>query len=269
MARSLGFWLMAMALASGGCDRLGAPAGEREAAAADTGGAPAPGPAPPDIGAAAGAGSAQRTRFEREFTATGAEPGWRLDLLRDYVSFTRPGLPAVGGLPEPASYGERGLQVKAGPLLVTLLDQPCTYGDSESFDYAAEVRYQGVTYKGCARPAGESQPIASWTGMLPELIEPIDACLARARAKPARVTIAYAAEPGAANVRLLDADGGRFECVVEGRTITYFEAIGDSDVLGGERDPLFTRAPDEPPAGECLASDPAPLELGWLTRRIC
>jgi len=268
MARSLGYWFMALALAAaGGCQRSDSPRQTgAPGRAPDGGGAEA---VSPDIGALAAAGSPERARFEGEFIATGAEPGWRLDLLQDYVSFTRPGLPAVGGLPNPPEIGARGMRVKAGALLVTVVEEPCTYGDSPAFAYSAEVRYQGVAYKGCAqRASGETQS-GSWAGMVEDLAPAIDLCLGRARSKPARVTIAYEAQEGLSNVRLLDADGGRFECVVERGAITYFETIGDRDILGGERDPLFTRAPDLPPEGPCLASEPAPQELGWLTRRIC
>ncbi len=58
--------------------------------------------------------------YEGEFEAVGSEPFWRLDLLNEWASFTRPGLQDVGGLPSRRDYRAQGARFVAGPLVITL-----------------------------------------------------------------------------------------------------------------------------------------------------
>jgi uncharacterized membrane protein len=217
--------------------------------------------------------------YDGEFEAVGSEPFWRLDLLNEWASFTRPGLQDVGGLPTRRDYRAQGARIVAGPLVITLRAGACQHESGETFPYKAEVDFEGVSYDGCARRGDNDAQSGNWADNLADLIPAIDACLARAENKPARVTIAYAEEEGKLiSVRLLDAEGGRYECKTApaGGTVQYWDTLADRNVLQGERDPMFTRAPGAAAKGGkdgCQKSDPAKApdgqELGWLTRSTC
>lgn len=228
------------------------------------------GPPLPSIGAALQDPAA--SPYQGDFEAQGEEPYWTLDLLADWVSFTRLNLPGIGALPGTRRFGAEGLALEAGPLSVVLTAGPCTGASGDVHEFSAAVRHDGVLYQGCARRlAGGDRISAGWSTNLPELMPAISLCLGRVKSAPAQVTIAYQDTEGEISVRLLDADGGRYECITKksGKEIRYFEVIGDLDVLNGEREPLFTPAADQPPQGPCFATEPAPDGLGALTRRIC
>jgi uncharacterized membrane protein len=211
---------------------------------------------------------AVRALYEGEFEATGAEPFWQLSITKDWVSFQRPGLREVGGTPARRDFRANGARIAAGPLVVTLRNTQCQH-EAETYPFTAEVDFEGVPYDGCARPGGAAAS-ASWTGELAQLIVPIDACVRRVENKPARVTIAYI-DGEQATVRLLDGQGGRYECTIaaQGGEVQYFGALGDRDVLQGENDPIFTRAPAPAPTKPCAvnveAKAPDGNVLGWVT----
>jgi len=220
---------------------------------------------------------AQQALYEGAFEAVGSEPFWRLDLLNDWAAFTRPGLQEVGGLPEPREFRAQGARVVAGPLTIVLKAQPCAHESGGTYPYTATVYFEGVPYEGCARKGGDqTQADSDWTGTIGQLLPAIDSCLARADKKPARVTIAYALDGGQAAVRLRDAEGGRWECnaPVTGGAASYWDSIGDRDVMQGENDPQFTRNPGPPPPQtNCSHNTPAKGagggSIGWYTRKTC
>lgn len=229
------------------------------------------------------ADAATRGLYEGDFEAVGAEPDWRLTLLKEgYASFSRPGLEQIDAIPSARNVRQLGAFVEAGPLSIALAAGTCTYGDGgESYPYSATVLFEGIAYEGCARAAtgGGTEPTSArargWAVELSALLPAIDACLARASAKPARVTIAYINEENQAAVRLVESDLGRSECLAsrDGATIISFEPLADRDVFRGERDPLFTRAPASPPSSACLSSEEVKgsggATLGWLSRKSC
>ncbi len=247
------------------------------------GGQGAEGPKPLDtdkeIAALGPAASAEvQSLYEGEFEAVGAEPFWRLDLLNEWASFTRPGLQDVGGLPSRRDYRAQGARIVAGPLVITLRAGACQHESGETFPYKAEIDFEGVSYDGCARRGDGADGRANWASRLEEMIPAIDACLARAENKPARVSIAYPQDNGLTSVRLIDAEGGRYECNVAaaGGQVQYFGTLADRNVLQGERDPLFTRAPTaapKPAKAGCDQTEPAKgadgRDLGLLTRSTC
>lgn len=255
--------LCAATLLAFGCKGEQAPAPEVRPAK------PEPAFRAPDIGGPADATVA--AQFAGEFEAVGVEPFWTLDILNDWVSFSRLNLPAVGALPGERKVGARGMRLEAGPMLVVLVEKPCVHSSGVAYRYTATVRFDRVTYEGCARERAVDEAANAWANGLVDLLAPIDACLGRSRRPASQVTHAYPLNPQEVSVRLLDSDGGRYECIVarSGGGVRYFEPIGDSDVLSGERDPLFTRAPEEPPSAPCLKSEEAPGGIGWLTRRVC
>lgn len=220
-----------------------------------------------------------KTLYEGEFEAVGSEPFWRLDLLNEWASFTRPGLQEVGGLPNRRDYRAQGARIAAGPLVITLRAGGCQHESGETFPYVAKVDFEGVSYEGCARRGDSAASAVNWADRLPEMLPAIDACVARAENKPARVTIAYAEDDEKLiGVRLLDAEGGRYECKAApaGGAVQYWGALADNNVMQGERDPLFSRAPTAPPASNkegCQKNEPVKAsdgrDLGWLTRLTC
>lgn len=224
-------------------------------------------PATPDV----------QAKYQGEFEAAGDEPAWKMDLLNDYVSFTRPGLGDVGGLPSPREFRANGARIVAGPLTVVLKAEACTPDGGSALPYKAIVQFEGVSYEGCARRSSstEASNDNDWTGEIGRVMGAIDSCIAKSDKKPARVTIAYMLDGGIANVRILDAEGGRYECSAPatGGAVTGWEPIADQSNLSGERDPMFTRAPTAAPAGKCYASTAAKsssgAQIGWYTRRIC
>lgn len=225
-------------------------------------------PATPDV----------KAQYAGEFEAAGAEPDWSATVLGDYVLFTRPGLEEVTAIPTPRDVRAQGAFIEAGPLTLTLRAGECTYGEGgEAFPFSATVLFEGVAYEGCARQsaAGAAHSSKSWADALSQYLPAIDACLSRVEAKPGRVTIAYPGEEGQTSVRLVEADGGRAECVVgaDGTSVASFEALADRNIVAGERDPLFTRAPTQPPAGRCYTSETVPgsngAAIGYLSRKTC
>jgi len=218
-----------------------------------------------------------KAQYAAEFEAAGAEPDWSATIIDNYVLFTRPGLDEVQSSATPWNVRAQGVYVEAGPLTITVRAGQCAYGEGgEAYPFSATVLYEGVSYEGCARPAANAtRSIKRWSAALSQFLPAIDACLPRVQAKPGRVTIAYPGEDGETFVRLLEADGGRLECVVgaDGTTVASVEPLSDRNVVDGEREPIFTRAPTAPPSGACLASEPVAgsgdAVIGHLTRRTC
>jgi uncharacterized membrane protein len=229
------------------------------------------------------ADAAAQKAYAVDFEAVGAEPDWRLSLLKDgYVSFTRPGLEEVTAIPAGRNVRQGGVFVEAGPLSIAVSSGQCSYAEAgDSYPFKATVLFEGIAYEGCARASagGPPEPASArargWAVDLSQLLPAIDACLARAEAKPARVTIGYVNEEGQAAVRILESDGGRSECLtsLDGARIASFEPLADRDVFRGERDPMFTRAPTAAPTGACLTSEEVKgsggATLGWLSRKSC
>jgi len=225
-------------------------------------------PAAPDV----------KAQYSAEFEAAGAEPDWSATILDNYVVFTRPGLDEVQTTASPRDVRAQGFYTEAGPLTITVRAGQCTYGESggEAYPYSVTILYEGVSYDGCARTAeNATRATKRWADALSQYLPAIDACLPRVQAKPGRVTIAYPGEEGQTSVRLLEADGGRMECVVgaDGATVVSVEPLSDRNVVAGERDPIFTRAPTPPPGGSCFTSEPVAgsgaAVIGHLSRRTC
>ena len=229
------------------------------------------------------ANAEQRALYEGEFTASGAaesvgagEGVWELRLAADYAQFERPGLGEDGGVTGQRDYRAQGMRVTAGPLIVTLRAQECRLGERAPLPYIADVLYDGVAYQGCAQRGVSESERPTWAAVLDELLPAIDACLARAESRPARITQASLLGEGQVSVRLREADGGRHGCVaaVDGARVDAFDPLLDTDRLSGEGDPEFLRTPGPAPrASNCRtvseARSPSGEALGWLIRRTC
>jgi hypothetical protein len=231
------------------------------------------------------ANAQQRALFEGEFQASGsldalategggAEGAWELRLLNDYAQFARPGLGEDGGVTGERDYHERGVRVVAGPLTITIFQEPCTSTGGQ-LDYTAYVLFEGVSYQGCARRGIDEGERPTWASVLPELIPAIDACMARVESRPARVTFATSIDEGQVSVRLREADGSRRECVTSaaGGEVALWEPVSDLDRRAGESDPEFQRGGNQPRAAQCRVVEPAVgrggEQLGWVIRRSC
>ncbi len=222
------------------------------------------------------ANAAQRALYEGEFQASGgigvdaSEGAWELRLLNDYAQFSRPGLGDDGGVTGARDYRERGVRVGAGPLTITLMQQPCS-ASGVQLDYVAHVLFEGVAYQGCARRGVNEGARPTWASVLPELIPAIDACLARAEAHPALVTIAASMDDAGVAVRVREADGARRECVAPagGGEALVYEPLSDIDRRPGEGDPEFQRGGAQPRACAEAAMGRDGARLGWLIARGC
>lgn len=222
------------------------------------------------------ANATQRALYEGEFQASGgvgadgSEGAWELRLLTDYAQLSRPGLGDDGGVTGERDYRERGVRVVAGPLTITLMQEPCEASGLQ-LDYVAHVLFEGVAYQGCARRGIAEGARPTWASVLPELIPAIDACVARAEARPARVTIAASMDDAGVAVRVREANGARYECVAPagGGEALVYESLSDIDRRPGEGDPEFMRggAQPRPCAEAAIGRDGA--RLGWLIPRGC
>jgi uncharacterized membrane protein len=221
----------------------------------------------------------QRALYEGEFQASGgidalgnAEGAWELRLLDDYAQFSRPGLGEDGGITGERDYRERGVGVLAGPLTITISQQPCTASGVE-LAYTAHVLFEGVAYQGCARRGINEGERPTWASVLPELIPAIDACLTRATSRPARVTFASALDEGEVSVRVRQANGARHECIVAGGAVAVWEPLSDVDRRAGEGDPEFQRGGSQPAGRSCRSVESAidrdGEQLGWIIRTTC
>lgn len=229
------------------------------------------------------ASAEQRALYGGEFTASGSnadlgsgEGVWELRLLNNYAQFVRPGLGEDGGITGQRDYRQQGMRVSAGPIIITLRAESCPIPGGEALPYVADVLFEGVAYRGCARRGVTEGERPTWAAVLPELIPAIDACLARAAARPARVTQASILAEGQVSVRIREADGGRQGCVAtaDGASVVAFDPLLDTDRLFGEGDPEFLRAPGTAPrATNCRTVSEAQSEagelLGWLMRSTC
>jgi uncharacterized membrane protein len=213
-----------------------------------------------------------------DFAASSEEPAWELAMTKDFVAFNRANLDPVEGRITRREVRAHGLVVESEDLVVTITPLECRFEGGRALPFTATVFWNGASFVGCARlegaAAGAPPPRATWTVILPTVLPAIDACLQRAEAKPARVTIAYP-EGENVGVRLIEADGGRAECTAsrDGAAVRSYEGLSDRDVFRGERDPLFTRAPSAAPSGRCDDNSPAigadGVQIGWFTRQKC
>ncbi|MBI3437664.1 MAG: hypothetical protein HY054_03245 [Proteobacteria bacterium] len=225
------------------------------------------------------ADAATQANYTGDFQASGGldadsdEGAWELSLLSDYAQFTRPGLGDDGGIPGDRQFHQHGMRVVAGPLTITIMEQPCQAGTTQQ-PYVAHVLFEGVAYDGCARRGAQQGERPTWASVLPDLIPAIDACVARVTTRPARITFAGAIDEGQTNVRLREGDGTRRECIVDGSgQVSAYDPISDLDRRGGEGDPEFQRGGNQPRAERCRTIAPATghdgAPLGWLIRRSC
>lgn len=225
------------------------------------------------------ANAEQRAAYEGEFQASGgidalgnAEGAWELVLLGDYAQFTRPGLGEDGGIPGDRDYRERGMRVVAGPLTITISQQPCTASGVE-LPYTAHVLFEGVAYQGCARRGVIEGERPTWASVLPELMPAINTCAERASSRPVRVTFASALDEGEMLVRVREANGSRRECIVTDGAVSVYEPLSDDDRRNGEGEPEFQPGGSRPAARNCrsieAATDRTGAQLGWLIRNSC
>jgi uncharacterized membrane protein len=222
-------------------------------------------------------------QFAGDFVAASEEPAWELTVNKDYISFRRANLEPIEDRPKKREVRTGGLLIETEELVVTIAPGECKFESGAPLPYTATVFWNGASFSGCARQdaaaVAGAAPVAKpsgWAVIIPRVLPAIDACLRRADAKPARVTIAYPSDGQATvAVRLIEADNGRAECVVasDGSAVRSYEALSDRDVFRGERDPLFTRSPTAAPAGRCDDSKPLTgadgAQIGWLTRNKC
>jgi hypothetical protein len=102
-------------------------------------------------------------------------------------------------------------------------------------------------------------PAEDWSRRVLDLMPAIRACLDATPDKPATITKAWPMNRGMVGVRLRDAKGTRSECIVAaggGAPERHQPVDATSRPLPGEGRPVFTPAPQVPPAGPCWRNEP-------------
>ncbi|MBU6371125.1 MAG: hypothetical protein KJS97_00235 [Alphaproteobacteria bacterium] len=196
--------------------------------------------------------------LEGRITATGAEPGWRLDVAPEGLVFSHPGGVVKAAYSAP-QMDEAGAMLSSGKIKARLLVQPCDEASGATAPMRARVDVQGVgTFDGCA--------YARWDNGLEALIPAIDACLG-ATTEPSPVIFAAPLASGTL-VRLRGVeDGERYDCVVDPSGLASI-LQSEAPIAPGERDPTFTRAPTDTPPRACEAVEIKGKDgvlLGWET----
>jgi putative lipoprotein len=111
-----------------------------------------------------------------------------------------------------------------------------------------------------AAPAASAEPPAEdWSRRVLDLMPAIRACLDATPAKPATITKAWPMSHGMVGVRVRDGKGTRSECIVAaggGAPGRHQPVDATARPLPGEGRPVFTPAPQVPPAGPCWRNEP-------------
>lgn len=127
------------------------------------------------------------------------------------------------------------------PVTVELQAGPCQNDDGEIDPYFATVRMGPSEINGCA---AETAPVDRWSNYLGAYLPAIDACLAEMSGEADHVSLAYTLSGGATGIRLVDHDGGSWECATreDGHRVNSLRPIDAADVILGEGDPIFVRS---------------------------
>jgi len=126
-------------------------------------------------------------------------------------------------------------------VFVELQAGPCRNPDGGTHPYFATVRMGGRALSGCAL---ETAPVDRWSNYLAAYLPAIDACLAEMAGEADHVSLAYTLAGGATGIRLVDHDGGSWECATreDGARVNSLRAINAADAVFGEGDPIFVRS---------------------------
>ncbi|WP_417480996.1 hypothetical protein [Maricaulis sp.] len=134
-----------------------------------------------------------------------------------------------------------GVTGEGRPVEVELQAGPCRTRDGGTDPYFATVRVGGNEMRGCAL---ETAPVDRWSNYLAAYLPAIDACLAEMAGDADHVSLAYTLSGGATGIRLVDHDGGSWECATRenGNRVNSLRPIDAADVVFGEGDPIFVRS---------------------------
>ena len=118
---------------------------------------------------------------------------------------------------------------------------------------------------------GILEPRPDWSMDLVRLMPAIRACLdhPEVAGPPVGVTKAWPIEVELVGVRLLEPDDSRVDCVAtrDGARVLLTERVLAASRLQGERSPLFTPAPGQPPQSPCF--ERSQVAGGWLSYDVC
>lgn len=127
------------------------------------GGADAPPPADAPVEAPAPAPDASAP-FKVEFSASGTEPFWRVDIKGSDITLSGPATEMVAmphtatnaGLAATDGAATWTAQAGATPVVVKVTKGDCSDGMSDlTYPYNAEVKWGATTFKGCGFPTAE------------------------------------------------------------------------------------------------------------------
>jgi uncharacterized membrane protein len=217
------------------------------------------------------------------YVCSGNEPFWRIEMNPTAAVLTRPGIDGIeehvfNGRLDSFDYLDppwsvwRGHQAgdNGGELVVVARQETCldTMADEDVFDHRAIVSLpEGNSATGCCNVVTSldlagvppvdpgAGPADDWSRLWPDLKPAINACLADARADASSMVVkAWPMNRGRIGVRLGDAGGKRFDCIViDGpNSVERIEPVAaDAPALPGERAPVFLPSQGEPPRVNC------------------
>lgn len=104
-------------------------------------------------------------------------------------------------------------------------------------------------------PIETTRPTPGWVERIVDNLDAIDGCAATSSAPPIRVLDLSLFNPSVVGVLLLDSAGRSWNCVIMPgvRSPLQFDPAGSAYRLVSRNDgPMFMRAPEPPPEGECV-----------------
>jgi hypothetical protein len=134
-----------------------------------------------------------------------------------------------------------GVTSEGRDVFVELQAGPCHNPEGGTDPYFATVRMGANAMSGCAL---ETAPVDRWSNYLAAYLPAIDACLAEMAGDADHVSLAYTLSGGETGIRLVDHDGGSWECATreQGNRVNSLRPINAADAVLGEGDPIFVRS---------------------------
>lgn len=222
----------------------------------------------------------------RAFLCRGNEPFWALDINANGALLKTPDAETLleGELKanDGGSYAFRGAAPDQPEESVSALIMPgqCfdTMADGPAMPFSAQASFGGQPVaSGCctveygldlaAAPMAEAaaKPATDWSRHLPDLAAAVGRCVLDGGVAAEEVTAAWPMNRGKAGVRLRDAGGDRFDCIVDLGTgrIEDLLPVAAEDQMPGEGTPRWLPERELPPVLHCGRVERAP-DGGYL-----
>ncbi|MBW8368473.1 MAG: hypothetical protein K0M70_11540, partial [Arenimonas sp.] len=219
-------------------------------------------------------GPAEPGQVPRAFLCRGNEPFWALDIHANGALLKTPdaetellgelkanqgGSFAFRGAPDGSPEEAVSALIVPGQCFDTMADGPAlpfsaqaSLPGGEVASGCCSVEY-GLDLANAPEANAGTKDAADWSRLLPQLSGAVQRCVSDAGVATDVVTTAWPMNRGKAGVRLRDAGGDRFDCVVDLETgaIEDVKPVAAEDVMPGEGSPLWLPAREVPPVLHC------------------